>query len=60
MITINLNNPGLACEAIEWCNTNIPHDSWEFNMFWPAQGYEFKFSDSKTATLFSLKWAGAI
>lgn len=60
MITINLDDPGRACEAISWCEDNIPYDGWQFNMFWPARGYEFKFSDSKMATLFSLKWAGAI
>jgi hypothetical protein len=60
MITVHLKDPGLACQAVEWCEENIPSDIWKFDMFWPASGYDFIFKDSKTATLFSLKWAGSI
>lgn len=60
LITVQLNDPGVACEAIAWCEKNVTRDGWDFNMFWPANGYDFSFKDSKSATLFSLKWAGSV
>lgn len=60
LITVHLKDPGLACEAVEWCEQHIPSEIWKLDMFWPASGYDFTFKDSKAATLFSLKWAGSV
>lgn len=60
LITVHLRDPGLACEAVEWCEQNIPSEIWKLDIFWPAKGYDFTFKDSKAAALFSLKWAGSV
>ena len=60
LVTVHITDPGIACEAVEWCEQNIPTEIWKLDMHWPARGYDFVFDNSKSATMFSLKWAGAV
>lgn len=55
--TITLNNPHIATEAGEWCNSQFGEGAWNINMpemFKPV--YIFLFTDPKHATEFALRW----
>ena len=57
MITIHIHNIDTCYEAIEWCASNLPLESWKLDNFtWPAAGLNFSFTDTNRAVLFSLKW----
>jgi hypothetical protein len=60
IISIFIDNSLVASDAAAWCEENFPAKSWDINFRWPAKGYDFTFNDDKRATLFSLKWVGAI
>ena len=60
MIKIAINDPLVAIEAGEWCNTQFGDDGWKLwgqNMLSDKPVYEFGFEDSQNATMFSLRWA---
>lgn len=60
MTVIHISDTNSSASAISWCMKHAPTSAWSVKTSWPAAGFEFKFTDSKLATLFSLKWAGAI
>jgi hypothetical protein len=60
MIKISINDPLIALEAGEWCNTHFGEKGWELwgkNVLSDKPTYDFGFNDGQNATMFSLRWA---
>ena len=60
MITVHIPEIDTCSLAVQWCRRNLPGNTWDMDTQWPANGYNFKFKDAQSATLFSLKWAGIV
>ena len=61
MTTVTLTDPTKASEAGAWAVKNIGYKYWTMDMppetmFSENPRYEFKFKNTKDATIFSLKW----
>lgn len=60
MTVIHIAGTDSIASAISWCMKHVPKSDWAVKTSWPAAGFKFEFKDPESATLFSLKWAGAI
>jgi hypothetical protein len=56
MIEIAIQNDDIGLNALDWCNDNLSWNEWHIESNWPSTRLTFRFSDSKIATLFALKW----
>jgi hypothetical protein len=55
-ITLSTNTHKNRTSLIKWCDKKFGKNSWSFDMAWPKTDWEFKFKDTRDATIFALKW----
>lgn len=59
MTTVCITDAYCCLDAVQWCLSNLVPDHWRMDIDWPAERYNFSFTQEKDAILFSLKWSCA-